>query len=51
MVRKVSAWTETIMRVCLEGMGGFDDEETSGYGSVSYFSFLPFSKLTFFCSL
>jgi len=29
-MRKVSGWTEIIVRVCLEGMGGFDDEETSG---------------------
>jgi len=30
MVRKVSGWTEIIVRACLEGMGEFDDEETSG---------------------
>jgi len=30
MVRKVSGWTEIIVRMCLEGMGEFDEEETSG---------------------
>ena len=30
MVRKVSGWTEIIVRACLEGMGEFDEEETSG---------------------
>ena len=30
MVRKVSPWTEIIVRVCLEGMGGLDEEEASG---------------------
>jgi len=30
MVRKVSGWTEIIVRACLQGMGKFDEEETSG---------------------
>jgi len=30
MVRKVSGWTEIIVRACLEGMGEFDEDETSG---------------------
>ena len=39
------------MRARLEGMGEFDDEETSGLEvwlkeDVSYFFFLPLSKLT-----
>lgn len=48
IVRKVSGWGEIIMRAYLEGMGKFDDEETSGLEmwlkeDVSYlFSFLFF---------
>ena len=30
MVRKVSGWTEIIVRACLEGMGEFDEDETGG---------------------
>lgn len=28
MVRKVSGWTEIIVRACLEGMGDIDEEES-----------------------
>ncbi|KAF9521782.1 armadillo-type protein [Crepidotus variabilis] len=28
MVKKVSGWTETIVRACLEGMGEFDEDES-----------------------
>jgi len=39
MVRKVSGWTAIILRVCLEGMGGFDDEETRvGWKCEFFFS-------------
>jgi len=49
MVHKVSGWTEVIVRAFLEGMGEFDDEETSGLEvwlkeDVSYL----FSSLFFF---
>ncbi|KAF8952312.1 armadillo-type protein [Flammula alnicola] len=30
MVRKVNGWTEVIVRACLEGMGEFDEDETTG---------------------
>lgn len=58
-VHKVSGWTEIIVRAFLEGMGDFDDEETSGLEvrlkeDVSYlFSslFFFFSKLTIFLFL
>jgi len=49
-MRKVPGWTEIIMRAYLEGMGEFDEEETSGLEGwlkedVGYFldSFILFS--------
>ena len=36
IVYKVSGWTEIIVRVCLEGMGEFDEEKTSGLEDVGY---------------
>ena len=50
MARKVSGWTEIIVRAYLEGMGEFDDEETSGLEAwlkeeVSYIFSSFFSKL------
>ena len=60
-VCKVSGWTEIIVRAFLEGMGEFDDEETSGlevwlkedvsYLFSSLFFFFFFLKLTIFLFL
>ena len=36
MVRKVSGWTDIIVRACLEGMGEFDEDETEMSGLESW---------------
>jgi hypothetical protein len=44
MVRKVSGWTDIIVRACLEGMGEFDEDETE----ISDLKFWLWEDVSFF---